>query len=89
MAEVVNSNARNNKKSFLMFLGIFYVLFMSIGSISTKASGMDVLNSISDDNGMNVVDTISVEKKNILAPKLQKVTVNIKNNMVILQLKLK
>ena len=67
-------------RGFWIFLGIFFILFLSFGSNLTKASGEIKLTSISEDNGANVVDTISVEKKNILVPNLQEVTVNIKNN---------
>jgi hypothetical protein len=69
-----------NKKSFFVFLVIIYIFYMSAGIIPAKAGGIDVLKSISDEDGPNVLDTISVEKKNILVPNLQKVIVNIKNS---------
>ncbi|WHY66778.1 Ig-like domain-containing protein [Neobacillus sp. SuZ13] len=69
-----------NKKSFLVFLVIFYIFYMSAGSIPAKADGIDVSKSISDEDGPNVIDTISVEKKNIIVPNWQKVIVTIKNS---------
>lgn len=69
-----------NKKIYLILFGLFIVFNTYFGNISAKASGVTALNSISDDNGANVVDTISVEQKNILASNNQLVTVTIKNN---------
>ncbi|WP_043931158.1 Ig-like domain-containing protein [Bacillus sp. EB01] len=61
------------KKRLLVLLTAFCILFTCFSNIPVKAS-------ISNDDGSNVVDTISVEKKNILVPNLQEVRVTIKNN---------
>src|SRR4051794_39644263 len=56
------------KKSILIPLVIVYTFFMSFGSVSTKASSIEGIKSI------------VVEKKNIIVPNYQNITISLNDN---------